>query len=307
MKKIRKAVALLMGFVALALVSCASVEKTPSYAYTEQEVQLNAGMYYVPGILVKPKLAAGKKIPVVVMLHGTASQKNEVGNLYQRLAVSLAKRGYGSLRIDFAGTGDSLADYKLYNLTTAKHDTKTAINYLVRQEVFDTDRMGLIGFSQGGLIAQLVAAEDERIKAMVTWSSVVGDGVTVFESFFDKYYAEAKDNGFAVVEFPWRDEPLNFGLQWFNEIKSNTSFTDMKNYQGKLLAVAGTADTLVPPVSSTRLVNSIGPARASLILVKDADHMFNVLADSNENALAEDQTTPESVLQATTDWFARTL
>lgn len=307
MKKIRKAVALLMGFVVLALVSCASVEKTPSYAYTEQEVQLNAGMYYVPGILVKPKLPAGTKIPVVVMLHGTASQKNEVGNLYQRLAVSLAKRGYGSLRIDFAGTGDSLADYKLYNLTTAKHDTKTAINYLVRQEVFDTDRMGLIGFSQGGLVAQLVAAEDERIKAMVTWSSVVGDGVTVFESFFDKYYAEAKDNGFAVVEFPWREEPLNFGLQWFNEIKNNTSFTDMKNYQGKLLAVAGTADTLVPAVSSTRLVNSIGPARASLMLVKDADHMFNVLAHSEDNALAEDQTIPETVLQSTTDWFAKTL
>ena len=43
MKKIRKAVALLMGIVALALVSCASVEKTPNFAYTEQEVQLNAG------------------------------------------------------------------------------------------------------------------------------------------------------------------------------------------------------------------------------------------------------------------------
>ena len=43
------------------------------------------------------------------------------------------------------------------------------------------------------------------------------------------------------------------------------------------------------------------------MLVKDADHMFNVLADSNENALAEDQTIPESVLQSTTDWFAKTL
>ena len=307
MKKIRKAVALLMGIVALALVSCASVEKTPNYAYTEQEVQLNAGMYYVPGILVKPKLKAGQKIPAVVMLHGTASQKNEVGNLYQRLAVSLAKRGYASLRIDFAGTGDSLADYKLYNLTTAKHDTKTALNYLVRQEIFDLDRMGLIGFSQGGLIAQLVAAEDKRIKAMVTWSSVVGDGVTVFESFFDKYYAEAKENGFAVVTFPWRAEPLHFGLQWFNEISSNTSFTDMKNYQGKLLAVAGTEDTLVPPISSTRLVNTIGPERASLMLIDNADHLFNVLADSDENTLAEDQTIPELVLQSTTDWFAKTL
>lgn len=307
MRNFRNVVYLLMGFILLTLVSCASVEEAPTHAYTEQDVQLNAGMYYIPAILVKPTVKNNAKIPAVVMLHGTASQKNEVGGLYQRLAIYLAERGVASLRLDFAGTGDSLADYKLYNLTTAQHDTKTAMNYLVRQEIFDVNRLGLIGFSQGGLIAQLVAAQDPRVKSLVTWSSVAGNGIDAFKPLFDQYYAEAKQNGFAVVSFPWREEPLNFGVQWFDEIKNNTSLTDMAKFNGKLLAIAGTADTVVPPQSSTKLVQTVGTDQASLFLVDDADHLFNVLEDSNSNTLAADQTIPELILKTTADWFQRQL
>lgn len=303
MRNFRKAVYLLMGFVLVTLVSCASIDESPGYAYTEQEVQLNAGMYYIPAVLVKPKMKIDKKIPVVVMLHGTASQKNEVGDLYQRLAVYLAQRGYASLRFDFAGTGESLADYRLYNLTTAQHDTTTAMNYLVRQGVFDVQRMGLLGFDQGALIAQLIAARDPRVKSLVTWSAVAGNGVAAFKPFFDKYYVEAQRDGYAVVKISPNDEPLKFGLQWFDEIKNNTSLNDMANYKGKLLAIAGTADTVVPAKSSTTLVNAIGRDRASLFLVDGADHRFNVLSKVDESALAEDQSSAELVLKTTTDWF----
>ena len=286
---------------------CAMKPDVTTSTYIEQSLFIDNGSYKIPALLVTPKQQSNKPFPVVVMLHGTASQKNEVGSLYQRLAAYLAEVGIASVRIDFAGTGDSPVDYRFYNLTSAQRDVISTLDYLTTRQDIDAQRLGLIGFSQGGLIAQLVAAKDSRIKSLVAWSSVGGNGTGVFQSFVDSYYAEAKANGFAVVKFPWRDQPLNFGLQWFEEIKTNTSLDDFKNYHGKLLAIAGTADTLVPYDSSIQLINHAGTPNAELHLIKGADHMFNVLGSATANGLAEDQSTAESVLSITTYWLGRNL
>lgn len=304
---------ILLGFVlTLSLLSCSTQTSTKNITaqkpnYFEQILTIDNGTYKVPGILVTPKQHTSQKIPVVVMLHGTASQKNEVGGLYQRLAIYLAQKGYASLRIDFAGTGDSPVDYRFYNLTSAQRDTTAALNYLAAQSQFDSNRMGIIGFSQGGLIAQLIAENDTRIKAMVTWSSVGGNGIDVFQFMFDEYYTEAQKNGFAVVKFPWREQPLNFGLQWFNEIKANTILDKMNSYQGKLLCIAGGTDPLVPNESSNKIIKASASSDATLIVIKGADHMFNVLGNSNANGLAEDQSTAQNMLALTSEWLARKL
>ncbi len=167
--------------------------------------------------------------------------------------------------------------------------------------------MGIIGFSQGGLIAQLVAAQDSRIKAMVTWSSVGGNGIDVFQFMFDEYYTEAQKNGFAAVKFSWREQPLNFGLQWFNEVKNNTSLDKISAYKGKLLCIAGSADPLVPSESSSKIIKASASSDAALIVIKGADHMFNVLGNSNANGLAADQSTAENMLALTSEWLARKL
>lgn len=299
---------LYMLLLSLLLSGCTGTPATNAPAYTEQALLLDNGEYKVPAILTQPRVVAATRLPVIVMLHGTASQKNEVGGLYRRLAAALAQRGYASLRLDFAGTGDSPVDYRLYTLTSAQRDATTALDYLAAQRQFDTKRMALVGFSQGGLIAQLVAAKDSRIKALVTWSSTAGNGPGVYQSFvFDQYYAEAQRNGYAVVQFPFLAKPLNFSLQWFSEVQQNTSLTDMARYRGKLLAVAGMADTLVPYTSSINLVAAAGASVSSVHLLKGADHVFNVLEPDTVNDLAKDQSTAEALLMITTDWLVQQL
>ena len=61
--------------------------------------------YSIPAIVTLPE--TGGKHPCVIMCHGTASDKNEVGNMYADLADSLAAKGIASVRFDFAGCGDS--------------------------------------------------------------------------------------------------------------------------------------------------------------------------------------------------------
>lgn len=291
-----------------AMIGC-TVSKDQSVitsAYSEQSLMIDNGEYKIPGILVLPTTTKNKKFPVMVLLHGTASQKNEVGGLYQRLAADLAESGYASLRIDFAGLGDSPVDHRFYSLTSAQRDVKTALDFLAARADIDSQRMGLVGFSQGGLIAQLVAAQDARIQTLVAWSSAVSSGqdTGAFKPFFEQYYAEAKANGFAVVKFPWRAQALNFGLQWFDEINISNSLQQMKHYQGKLLAVAGSADAVVPYESSIKLINAVSSADAELVVIKDGDHMFNVLG---ANGLAEDQSIAEELLMATVTWIERNL
>lgn len=294
-----------------AMIGCSSTtsnDKTVKQedVYSEQSVMIDNGEYKIPGILVIPQAVTSKKFPVMVLLHGTASQKNEVGGLYQRLAADLAKAGYASLRIDFAGVGDSPVDYRLYSLSGAERDVKSALDFLALHPNIDTTRMGLVGFSQGGLIAQLVAAQDARIQSLVTWSSAVsnGDNSGAFKFFFDKYYAEAKANGFAVVTFPWLAQPLHFSLQWFDEIKVNNSLEKMKGYKGKLLAITGSADPVVPYASSLALIDAVGSSDAEFTLIKGADHVFNVLG---ANGLAEDQSIAEELLALTVNWVDRNL
>ena len=265
----------------------------------EESISIQGDNYAIPGTLSIPTTyRKGDKLPVVLMLHGTGSQKDEAGDLYKTLATHLAKEGYASLRIDFAGTGDSPVDYKEYTLTSATNDANKAIEYLLNRPEFNTDRIGLIGFSQGGLIGQLVASENENIEAFVSWSGVSSPGEEAFKSFFDTYYEEAKLNGFAKVDFDWRS-PLNFSLEWFKEIHSQSVLKDITKYEGKLLAIAGSADTVVNPIDSVNMINAATSKDAAFYLLKDADHTFN--------CFIPDAPQTQEVLDVTVSWFKNNL
>src|SRR5215211_2849288 len=90
-------------------------------------VWIPAGDHRIPGILALPKAGgAARSYPAVLMLHGFASHKDEVGDMYLREARALAERGIASLRIDFAGTGDSEQPYTANTWTGMVADAVTA-------------------------------------------------------------------------------------------------------------------------------------------------------------------------------------
>lgn len=281
-------------------------DETLIASFTETAVQLPGQHYEVPAIWVRP-VATEQSFPVVVLLHGTASQKNEVGNLFLRLSRNLAQQGIASIRIDFAGTGDSKVDYRHYHLTGAQADVRTTVDYLLKQPGVDAGKIAVLGFSQGGLVAQLVAANDQRIAALVTWSSAVGNGRGAFHFLFKEYQAEAEQNGYARVHFPWRAEPLHFGHQWFQEIDSNTSLDQIQGYKNPVLAVAGMEDDIVSYRASLALIEAVSHPQSEAVVLRGADHMFNVLGDANSNGLAADQSMAELLLSLTTSWLQKNL
>ena len=277
---------LVLAFVSLS--ALADVLSTP--------LMLDNGEYEIPAIMTSPEGTV--VVPGVILLHGSASHKNEVGDLYLRLAEQLANNGIASIRIDFAGTGDSPVDYTHYTLKTAVRDAEVALAFLRSQPRVDDHRIGVVGFSQGGLIAQLLVAQQPGIKSFVAWSSVASDGIGPFADMFETLYMTAKREGQVGQQFAWRP-PLSISYEWFEQVMANQSLSGMAEYTGSVLAIAGSNDTVVPPTAATRLIVASGSDVARAVTIKGADHIFNVL---DENANQDEQ-----LLEMTTEWFAEAL
>ena len=106
----------------------------------ERTVTLEGG---IQGIVLEPE--ADSPLPAVLMLHGFGSQKDEVGNMYQRLAAALGEQGIASLRIDFRGWGESAGKMEESTVQSQIDDAATAYEYLKGLDFVDPARIGVVG------------------------------------------------------------------------------------------------------------------------------------------------------------------
>jgi hypothetical protein len=269
---------------------------SPSAKFTEEHVAIPANGYVIPGTFTTPRAGgASAHYPTVLLLHGTASQKDEVGNMYARLAQKLAALGYASLRIDFAGSGDSTLPQTAFTYTEEVADTKTALTWLTRNANVDAAALGLVGFSQGGRVAATVAGTDPRVKAVATWSTWVEDGSTAYLLFGPDAYAQAQKDGKVLVDLGFRT--WTYSLAFFESIRNSHPAQDIASYHGPLLGIDGTDDFIWPQTKDE--LYAAGSYDETLHVIPGADHIYHVLTD--------DQTQAEDVLDTTANWFATKL
>ena len=95
----KKGISMLLTF-ALCLAALSGALAETSVAYTETVVSIDAGDHQIPATVCVP--TAEGSYPVVVMLHGTGSSRDEAGNGYATAAPILAEKyGIATIRIDF--------------------------------------------------------------------------------------------------------------------------------------------------------------------------------------------------------------
>ena len=247
----------------------------------------------IPATVCLPVGDPGQSFPAVVMLHGTGSARDEAGNGYKILAPYMAERGIASIRFDFAGSGDSKADYVEYSYGSGASDAAACAEFIGQFKAVDPARIGIMGWSQGGSVAILAAARYPTFKALLTWA-----GALDMFDFFKAIYPEAQKNGYAKATFEWRS-PLNLSLAWFNDVKAIDLRKELGNFKGPVLAIAGSDDQDVPLSNLDDIVASAGGKDKAKLLIPGADHTFRVftgdLAKFNE------------LRDATTAWFQKKL
>ena len=130
------------------------------FPYAQEEVSFANGDAVLKGTLVLPE-GCSRKTPVLIMITGSGLQ-NRDEEIYEHkpfavIADALARAGIATLRYDDRGFGESTGD--LVNCTTEdmKNDAIAGIGLLRKR----FDKVGVIGHSEGGTIALMLAAENK--------------------------------------------------------------------------------------------------------------------------------------------------
>lgn len=257
----------------------------PTYVETVVSIPVAAQdgipAHEIPATLTLPVSASkDAKVPGVVMLHGTGSNRDEAGMGYALAAPRMAADGIATLRIDFMGNGGSTASYRDYNYTSAVIDAKAAADYLAGLETVDGGNLGVMGWSQGGTDALLAAeAHPDTFQAVVTWSGALElNGASLFAgTSFEDAYAQAKKEGFYTMTFDWR-EPLELGERWFQEVAETNILKVTADIKAPILAINGKDDTTVTPDNAEKIVKAAANADSQLLLVDNCDHTYNVFS-----------------------------
>lgn len=155
--------------------------------FTSEEVRIPAKGFTLAGTLLLP--VAGKRpFPAVVMSTGSGQQTRdetlpgmEKYRPFRQIAEFLASRGIAVLRADDRGVGDSGGFDTLSNVTTFDFadDVRAQVAYLRTRKDIDGARIAIVGHSEGGLIAPLVAASDPRVAAIVLMAGTAKRGEDV--------------------------------------------------------------------------------------------------------------------------------
>lgn len=150
--------------------------------YHTEEVRFNnaAARVTLAGSFSAPK---GKgPFPTVILLAGSgpndrdeaAQGPSETDTGHKKflvLADALNRIGIAVLRYDKRGIGQSTGDFLTANLSDYASDAQAAIRYLATRKDVEQNRIGLIGDSEGGYIAPMIATREPSISFMVLVST----------------------------------------------------------------------------------------------------------------------------------------
>ena len=92
------------------------------------------------------------------------------------LADYLASHGIAVLRYDDRGVGESTGDFSKATSVDFAEDVVAAITYLEGRKEIDPKKIGLIGHSEGGVIAPMVASENKNVAFIVSMAGVMIPG-----------------------------------------------------------------------------------------------------------------------------------
>ena len=197
------------------------------------------GVLYVPG-----DFQEGKKLPLIVTIHG--GPPGHFANRFRSVFHIFAGLGYASLGPNIRGS-DSYGDDLLCALKGdvgggEYDDVMTGVDYLIEKGIADPDRLGVRGWSWGGILGSWVITQTDRFKAaslgaMVgSWTAESGPGLSF-------------------------DLKLHYigGAHWVNpeEWRRVSSLWYVKNVTTPTLLLHGSEDVVSTPGQSMMFFNAL--------------------------------------------------
>lgn len=201
-------------------------EPNKPFPYISKDVSFkngNAGIT-LSGTLSLPKETGS--FPAVVLISGSGPQNrnHELFGHKPFLIISdyLTKNGIAVLRFDDRGVGQSQGDFKSATTHDLANDVESAVSYLKTLKEIDQDKIGLIGHSEGGIIAPMVATKTTDVKFIVL---LAGTGIPGDELLLLQQETIARSNGVSEDKI---QRSLKMNSQIFKIIKESSDEQTLK-------------------------------------------------------------------------------
>lgn len=249
------------------------------------EIIISSSSHQLPILasLITPETAG--KAPVIIFSHGFKGFKD--WGHFPQVAAWFAAQGMAFLRFNFSHNGTSpehpadfvkLEHFALNNFSIELQDLHDTIDWVeqhAEQYQLDVQNIFLIGHSRGGGISLIKAAEDARVKKVITWASVAD-----FESrFMVDGFLEWKKNGITYIPNARTNQQMPLHYQFYEDFDQNRERLYIRKAAKKLdkplLVIHGTADDTVSVNEANALHQWVKGSR--LCLLQDADHTFNAV------------------------------
>ena len=210
------------------------------------------------GLLFVPEGAG--PFPAAVVIHGSGTSRRDKLGWYLTLTKYLQDSGIVVLLPDKRGSEKSEGDWRTASFEDLATDTRAAIEYLRTQRSVPLSGIGVIGMSQGGWIAPIVASQESDLAFLV---SMVGPMVTPREQLLYEENHNLRQLGF----LPGISNVLAYvgsaNVRYLAQPQLYKLIVDYDPllYWGRIsvdsLALFGTDDTNVPSAESIRRLESL--------------------------------------------------
>ncbi len=146
-------------------------EPQKPFPYYTEEVKFENKTDHVTlaGTLSLPKKEGN--FPAVILITGSGKQNRDEEILRHKpflvLSDYLTKKGIAVLRFDDRGAGESTGDYTKSSTIDFARDVQAGVDYLKNRKEINKNKIGLIGHSEGGVIAPIIAGNSKAIDFIV--------------------------------------------------------------------------------------------------------------------------------------------
>jgi uncharacterized protein len=292
------------------------------YAVEHVVIPTPAG-HTLAGTLTRPRGAA--PVPAVITITGSGAQDRDQAlpmvpgyRPFRQVADTLGRRGIAVLRLDDRGFGESTGTFAGATSADFADDVRAALAWLRTRADIDGTRLGLVGHSEGGLIAPLVAATDTTLAGIVLIAGPAHTGRRII-TYQQRYAIEhspaippaARDSALAaaqrqleqsMAQQPW----LRFFLDY------DPVPTARQVRRTPVLVLQGETDRQVTPEQATELADAFRSAGNPDVTVQFFAGVNHLLlrdpdgAPAGYSALPDRNVVPE-VLGTLADWLAARL
>ena len=200
----------------------------------------------VTNLLFLPPGSDGKKLPAVFFIHGGPVGQDELG--FDLTRQMLAAKGYAVIAVNYRGSNGRGAAFckAIYADWGNKEviDIHGAVDHFVKSGTIDPDKLGIGGWSYGGILTDYSIATDTRFKAAC---SGAGSALQLSLYGVDQYILQLDNE----IGPPWKNN------NYQKYLKMSYPFLNAEKIKTPTLFLAGEKDFNVPAIGSEQMYQAL--------------------------------------------------